>query len=366
MTTIILGAGATRGAYSANHNILPPLLADLKTIPSCSCVSLNDTKDGPLFAEGFEKLIEACGLENNIEEFLSIIFVLEIIAERKNPGFVFLNREQIEQFIKYPKILIKVFPKREQRNTAIRILSFLKDNPSYSSFLYPKNLRTFFHSALRDYFAVCLSSCYCQYHAKLFKKLEVGDSVISFNYDEIADYTLHHIGKLSYASFKDLGFSDVILPNNKYPEWGIKLIKVHGSFNWWTKIENFTKVYYCLIPQNSSKVPLGNTPFPIVLPTINKIFYYSKFPVLHTHYQKMLESIAKADKLFIVGKSFLNADKELCNDIVKVARTQHKELYIIDPNVNEIKFLKLNEKIFSGSVICTWKTLKDFYESSDS
>ncbi len=77
----------------------------------------------------------------------------------------------------------------------------------------------------------------CPLHGRLFESLEQGDSVISFNYDLIADSSLAQSGQ--WFELAGYGFLDSALLREKHFEdsdverpCAVSLLKPHGSLNW--------------------------------------------------------------------------------------------------------------------------------------
>ncbi len=153
-----------------------------------------------------------------------------------------------------------------------------------------------------------LSSFYCSYHEKLFKNLDPNDAVVTFNYDEICDFTLFGMNKLNENSFEGLGFDDVTFPREPSTSEGIKFLKLHGSFNWWTDVSNpFKNVYYNLESERSSTKRKGNTFFRVILPCYFKDRIYCSHNIYKSHILQFRNKIINAEKIVLVGKNFNNA-----------------------------------------------------------
>ena len=163
------------------------------------------------------------------------------------------------------------------------------------------------------------------------------DVVASFNYDDIADYALHGLGKLTAMSFEHLGFSSVTLPENT-PAFGpfVNFLKVHGSVNWFnhyvgdSRIEPRTprglrpsiyggpEVHYRhgrpALPADS-----GNTYEAFLLPLHCKDLVYRSVPIFTRHMDAFRRALSIASEIWLVGKNFMNTDREL-NGLVQIGR----------------------------------------------
>jgi hypothetical protein len=340
-------------------------MARARHIPSYDFIRLNQSVDGPLFVRVFRELLQLTDTYDNVERFFSIMFVLEILSEQLNPSNVLLDDDQIRNALVDDSLLHLLFKNRKDMLAAKRILEYYLEHRKEYLMVCPRNLRTFFHECLRDYLHVSLPNCLCDYHAKLFSLLEPDDVVVSFNYDEVADYTLHAIGRLTPRSLDNLGFTDYVFPNDSYSNECVRLLKVHGSMNWWTDIENFGDVFYNLIPASSNKELKGNTPFPIVLPFLNKELFYRKFPVLEKHFDLLRLSLKQCHVVFLVGKSFLNTDSELVAYIQDCCVSHKRELYLIDPKTTESSFRDFHATLFNATLARAWSTMAHFYEDQD-
>jgi len=75
----------------------------------------------------------------------------------------------------------------------------------------------------------------CDLHNRLFHQLATGDTVISFNYDLIADYSMratHRWCEVDGYGFHDYVLADQLKPATLSTEF--LLLKPHGSLNWYT------------------------------------------------------------------------------------------------------------------------------------
>jgi hypothetical protein len=91
----IIGAGASHGAANLHEKYKPPLLSDLPNIFNYDFITLNTSQDGQYIRKWFADLLEITGTKNDIEEFFTIFFSLEVVSSKINPEFVFLSDKQI-------------------------------------------------------------------------------------------------------------------------------------------------------------------------------------------------------------------------------------------------------------------------------
>jgi|GEM_PF-6954895 len=358
--TIILGAGATYGASVINTNIKPPLLKDLPKIAKSSFISLNNSKDGPALAQGFNELLIKTNTKDDIEVYFTVLHILGMISRNINPAIVFISSDEIDKLLD-SNILQQTFMSSKLEKIARIILEYFKSDKYYAFFNYPLNFQNMFQNSLREYFYHSLLNCFCIYHEQLFKDLTEEDTVVNFNYDEIGDFTLFSMNKLSQISFNNLPFDNILFPKDISKECKpVKYLKVHGSFNWSMDIDK-PSVYYNLISQVCGKNMIGNTFFPIILPTISKNIIYKQYPIFSSHIYEFSKSLENPDLIYLVGKSFLNSDSEL-NNIIEQQRKDYKcKLIIIDPNCINQEFIKFHEILFNGSCIEKYQNFEEYY-----
>ena len=173
------------------------------------------------------------------------------------------------------------------------------------------------------------------------------------------------MGKLNRNSFEGLGFSDITFPKEPPLSEGIKLLKLHGSFNWWTDIANpYKNVYYNLDPQESSTKRKGDTFFRVILPFYFKDRIYCSYDIYKSHIIKFRDQLKNAEEIILVGKTFDNADKELNRLIEKWSSPKRKTIKIINLSLDDT-FIKYHCKLFNAKYEIGWKSLKEFYNSSN-
>lgn len=362
MKIVILGAGATFGSSVANKTNKPPLLKDLPNIISSSHITQNKNSFGQDFVKSFQKIVELTGTSDDFETYLTVLYILGMISIKINPKSLFMNEQEIDVILKN-SMLENIFKNTQYENIARIILRFFVENREVAFYHYPRNFQTFFQNNLREYIYHSLDNCYCIYHEKLFSTLNQNDAVVNFNYDEIGDFTLFSMNKLSNESFRDLPFDKIEFSKeislNCEP---IKYLKPHGSFSWSMDIDK-PFVYYNLISEACGKQSIGSTSFPLIMPTIGKGLIYLQYPIYAKHIIEFSKILEKSDEILIVGKTFRNSDKEL-NRIITTQRKNVKcKLVIIDPSVNDNSFIDFHEKLFNGTCNQRYLSLEDYYNS---
>ena len=364
--TIILGAGATYGSSKVRANLPPPLLKDLPKIVSERFLSLSSSIDGPFFAKGFNQLLDLTNTRSDIEQYLTILHILGLISRSIDQKYVFMTDEEIEVILA-SQYIESVFKDDQLACKARLILIFLRDNKKTALLNYPLNFQNLFQDSLRQYMHFALTDCFCIYHERLFNELETEDVVANFNYDEIGDYSLFSSNRLSQKSFSGLPFASINLPREPSAECKpVKYLKVHGSFNWLSQIDDFSVVHYNLISEACKKAPVGNTFFPIILPTLTKKIIYKQYPIYKAHMEAFISHIGESDEVILVGKSFMNSDRELNTLIQKIRSTKKCNLTIIDPMVSNHEFVDHHEKLFNGKCYRQYESLRDYFTKMQS
>ena len=105
--------------------------------------------------------------------------------------------------------------------------------------------------------------CQTPLHHQLAQRLDLGDTIISYNYDLVVEYALATAQRFSPANYHvpffgqiegaDFGYSDIEAfdPSDAA---GIDLLKLHGSLNWLHR-----KHEYLSRGRKTSELPLGET-----------------------------------------------------------------------------------------------------------
>ncbi len=367
---IIIGAGATYGASTINPSFKPPLLKDFYTLFNYG--NLDNVRIA------YTELIQRTETTTDIEKFYTLLCAVEHIARVVEPEVVFPSLENRCKIINSLEVLAETDPILKEYLTSAEDISLTKiifqyfiEKPHLMIEGNPRNLMTFIQRAIYEWCYRSIKSGYCAYHSSVFKELQQGDAVVSFNYDEICDITLYRLSLLNFNSFDGLGYTDIVLPDDVGTKNGITLLKIHGSFNWFTDPTCYgQKIVYLLSPGVSSEMfqkklndKKAQTPFPLILPYYLKKYTYRKYDIFRKHLKKLYSLLEEAEEVFLVGKSFMNSDNELNNLIRQSSSNKKKIINIIDPNISNKDFVAHHEKLFNSNICKKFKTLRDFHDS---
>ena len=377
---IILGAGASHACPNTHPDLPLPLLADLPQIIRTDL--LNPDSGWPRIGKAFHRLLKSS--ENDIEALFTTLFQLEeyFFKPAKTAG---LECEFIDRILA-SGALSEFLPNADDCKLARQVLDTLRafrqeadgssDSLGPSASYGPRNVLTLFRAALMSYIEASVQRHPCPLHVRLFEMLELRDCVVSFNYDEIADYALYSLGKLLEQSFEGLGFTTINLPSGT-PQSGFfaRFFKVHGSVNWWNhcsggmpnsdywsereglrpSIRGGPEVHYYL--GHRKLLPnAGNTPDAFLLPFHCKDLIYRSVPMFTRHMHAFRYWLADAKEIWLVGKNFKNADREL-NGLIRWATSgRERLLHIIDPCIDvEFHLSLFNAKLGNG-----YSTLEEY------
>ena len=361
-SVVILGAGAKLGAASADSVVRPPLLQDLPGILDSNFLQLNQSADGPILKETLKKLLEITQTREDIERFFTLMQVIEDISLAYSPEdlrFDVPKRNKIfnDSVFSDPLIWSYNLSKKDVKDIKL-ILEYMVEDPKRQILCCPNNFFRLFKYSLKEYLYRSISDDFCIFHDKLFKDLGNKDTVATYNYDEITDFTLFLKGKLSAKSFEGLGFRSTTFPKQEsIISESVCLLKLHGSFNWHTN--DFKNIDYKLGSQDAI--------FPnVILPFYHKDKIYKSNMVYRSHMIKYGEKIKHADNIILVGKNFKNSDSELNKFISKHAQGKKKVLKLIDPKIDNDPFINYHCKLFNAKFENGWKSLKEFYNSTSS
>jgi hypothetical protein len=218
-------------------------------------------------------------------------------------------------------------------------------------------------------------------HRSLVERLEVGDVVISYNYDLIVEYALTALGRFSPTDYHvpffgeidgtDIGHSDID-PFGEGAASGISLLKLHGSLNWLHRKHEYlgggrTKTelplgqslflrdaFQVFVPPGSSGKVFSVLDMPasdddeedsyelefinlvpiIVAPTFDKSVVWGGFGgVLRNLWDRAHSALAQSNHLVIVGYSLRDADFQSIwlFRTALAKRSNTREIWIVNP-----------------------------------
>lgn len=192
-------------------------------------------------------------------------------------------------------------------------------------------------------------------YKKLAHFLENNDAIISLNYDTLIDTALMDYGwdakkgyglKSSPQNFR--GFSTV--KKTEHPCL-VKLFKLHGSLNWFTRKKKseslsvlFTKKPSCILsPQNLRWKEKSGYIRQIIPPIYGKFFAHNFWQSLWT---KAFDSLISCDNLIVIGLSLVPTDFHLrslfgrVKTLRKIKNNPFKKVTIVNPNSDVMKEFK--------------------------
>jgi len=369
---MILGAGASRACPNTRPDLRMPLLFDIPEIFNAERLA-PEAEFLRAFGIHLRGLLDLSG--GDIEALFTTMFQLD---ERffSSSGTHILEPEFIDR-LRTCGALDELFSSPEERGRAQRIVERLRafsEDDSLKAVFGPGNFLHHFRFAMVQYFDASIQRHPCPFHQRLFERLEMRDVVASFNYDDIADYALHGLGKLTAMSFEHLGFSSVTLPENT-PAFGpfVNFLKVHGSVNWFnhyvgdSRIEPRTprglrpsiyggpEVHYRhgrpALPADS-----GNTYEAFLLPLHCKDLVYRSVPIFTRHMDAFRRALSIASEIWLVGKNFMNTDREL-NGLVRWATSDRERvLNVIDPHLD----IAFHLRLFNARLGRRYATLEEY------
>jgi hypothetical protein len=317
--------------------------------------------------------------DRDIELLLTLLYQLNEYFVKPRHRSTFDDR--LVSDILESSVLPAFFPAACERQIAMDVLKMLQvlsaENDQADVALSPHNFLLLFEGAMREYCHASIKRQPCPLHSRLFEQIEPGDCVASFNYDEIADYALLRLGKLSQLSFEDLGFESINLPDGS-SVFGprIKFLKIHGGLNWLAQTRDNSnlsepwlpgmeglrlgraggpEVHYCL---GLTEVPTwaGNICHGVILPFHCKDIIYRTVPVFARHMRAFRNALTNADEIWLIGKNFENSDREL-NGMVKWATWgRERVLHIIDPNIDA----KFHCSLFNSKLGKRYQTFAEY------
>ena len=221
----------------------------------------------------------------------------------------------------------------------------------------------------------------CEYLEKIFRKINPTDTIISFNWDTLADFTLDHLRSIQLDNYLKIMSNDAI-NTGEYKKKGI-FLKLHGYVNWVVcnnrKCINYKKIK---IPQSKKRqkleVPLNkfdrcshcNSRLEhfIIPPVSNKMIIH-KNSLVHNLWMLAREKLAGASKIIFIGYSFPSTDfyvEWLFRQVyflVDDKRIDFKhEIVVINPDMykKDSETLRRYKTIFRDYKITTFRTLRSY------
>jgi hypothetical protein len=219
---------------------------------------------------------------------------------------------------------------------------------------------------------------HCEHLLKVFMRLKKRDSILTYNWDSIADYTLQKIGAEQLKNYAKMLRADKINQED-YFDKGMYL-KLHGSFNW-MKCENKECLYHKKVrpPFQKGKYQLlsdhklwtcecGNKhvkPF-IVPPVSDKMIH--KHSLLKNQWFIARDKLVTASELVFIGYSFPPSDfysEWLFRELNFLVNNNVKKITIVNPEYRKRNSLVRNryDAIFKNYEKEIFNTLAEYAKS---
>jgi hypothetical protein len=216
---------------------------------------------------------------------------------------------------------------------------------------------------------------HCEYLINVFLKLNKNDTIISYNWDTIAEYTLSRINAIQLKNYAILLRSNKVIPSD-FQNKGL-LLKLHGSFNW-TNCENKNCIYNKRIrppfKKNNYKL-LGMRELftcdcgskrisPIIVPPItDKMIHKNSF--LKNQWLIARDKLLDVTNLVFIGYSFPPSDcysEWIFRQLNFIEVKKNVKITIVNPDYKKRNSLvrKRYNSIFRGYEIEHFMTLKDY------
>lgn len=255
--------------------------------------------------------------------------------------------------------------------------------------MYAKNTSDYrafknFKSSLGQFIRVAISmrsdGVYCQHLMKVFSMLKSTDSILSFNWDTVSDFTLQQSKISAYNGYLDLMNSES-KPLSNFIRRGA-LLKLHGSVNWivcptvkcplYNKVRLAVQNEKLLRHMKRHKCPECKNegePF-IIPPTSQKFIRRNTF--VHKLWLLAREKLLYCKKIIFIGYSFPLTDfysEWLFRQIFFRVSTHHEEkelpeIVVVNPEIMKKKSLvsRQYQRIFRGCTIHKFRSLENFVQ----
>lgn len=202
----------------------------------------------------------------------------------------------------------------------------------------------------------------CDYHISLIRELTNDDTIITFNYELVAERAFSKISSIRSKTFGPwvYGFESDRQPAGWSAPW---LLKLHGSFSWDYPLEGSEQFELRLEKWDDLEEAPGfrrfgtiNTEFPIFLPFWDKRV---ENPPWVSIWRKAFNRLTKCNGLVIWGYSLPKTDLK-AYQLFKLARLEQINLCVVDPS-SETK--DRWRKLFLTSKFWEYSRIEDFLQS---
>ncbi len=220
---------------------------------------------------------------------------------------------------------------------------------------------------------------HCEYLLQIFLGLGKKDTVISYNWDTIADYTLEAAGSIQFRNYAKLLRTEVINPKD-FRDQGL-LLKLHGSFNWMVcqnrSCSNYNKIQppfqknrykFLTMRQTWNCSSCGGISLrPLIVPPIsNKMIHKNSF--LRNQWLIAREKLLDVNELVFIGYSFPPTDYYtdwLFRHINLIEERPRLKVTVVNPEYGKrySYVTKRYNAIFKNHDIESYKTLEEYTQT---
>ena len=335
---VVLGAGATRGAkwnspVDKSPACLPPLNADFFT----QLQRLREPKHDAIIESVINDVVDLYGpgfsltLEDYFSQLQSMISMADVVDRQKSELW---NRSELL---------------RKRKSLVDAVGAVLEESADTT-----KSESNAFGG--------------CAHHDRLFEALEVRDSVVSFNYDCVADHSLRRAASDRWNAAYGYAFGGSFTvehsdrwngPNSPSGQnSSINMLKLHGSMNWFPFREDESVVRLRQRTYNQN----GSIQCEIVPPEQSKsIDADPRYRKLWGHAEL---AIRKCEVAVLIGFSFTPTDLHVAALFRGALREngQLKKLVIVNPSREHRQFVRkiFQQPLRNGALVVQFDTLGDF------
>jgi len=219
----------------------------------------------------------------------------------------------------------------------------------------------------------------CKHLERIFKNLNPPDTIISFNWDTLADATLDYLGNSQFKNYLKIMSEDSVKISS-YKNLGL-FLKLHGSVNWlFCENNNCADHNKIRLPISDKRHPLLNVSLDnfdkcrkcnqrlkhLIVPPISNKMIIHKNSFIHKLWLIAREKLASASKIVFVGYSFPTTDfyvEWLFRQIYFLVGGEH-EIIVVNPEMKRrnSEVSKRYRNIFRNHIIRTFDTLQEYAE----
>lgn len=214
---------------------------------------------------------------------------------------------------------------------------------------------------------------HCEHLMDILFALQPTDSIVSFNWDTIVDFTLQRTGLPPYAGYLDLMTTEALRVSD-FVHRGV-LLKLHGSLNWMVcpnphctlhgkirlavrnkKLTRFSEMHKCPACGNDRAEPF------IVPPTSQKLIRPGT--ILHKLWLIAREQLQYCRRIVFIGYSFPPTDfySEWLFRQIYFLEDRRPEIVVVNPEIMKTRsaVAARYQNIFRGCTIHRFPTLASF------